>query len=161
MTRPKADQPLVPSLLDRLLDDAPELATEPARDRTQRLADLKRSVRRDVEELLNTRRRPLPGGFPEVAASVLAYGLPDFSGAGPATGKEREGFARQIEGILRTFDRRLSNVRVELKPTDDGSRTLRFHITALLAADPAPEPVEFDSTLEPATGTFAVAEGAE
>lgn len=161
MTRPRADTPLVPSLLDRLLDDFPEAASEPARDRTQRLADLKRAVRRDVEDLLNTRRRPLPPGFAEVNSSVLAYGLPDFSGTGPATGKEREAFARQIEGILRAFDRRLTNVRVELRRTDDTSRTLRFHITALLAADPAPEPVEFDSTLEPATGTFAVAEGGE
>ncbi len=161
MTRLRADTPLVPSLLDRLLDDFPEASAESARDRTQRLADLKRAVRRDVEDLLNTRRRPLPPGLVETPTSVLAYGLPDFSGGGPATGKEREAFARQIEGVLRTFDRRLTNVKVELRAGDDGARTLRFHITALLAADPAPEPVEFDSTLEPATGTFAVAEGGE
>jgi len=36
---------------------------------------------------------------------------------------------------------------------------LRFRIDALLRADPAPEPVIFDSTLEPVTTQFAVTGG--
>ncbi len=35
-------------------------------------------------------------------------------------------------------------------------RTLRFRIEALLRVEPAPEPVAFDSTLEPGAGGFAV-----
>jgi type VI secretion system protein ImpF len=42
---------------------------------------------------------------------------------------------------------------------EPGDRTLRFRIDALLRADPSPEPVVFDSTLEPATHTFAVQGG--
>ena len=43
-------------------------------------------VRRDLEDLLNTRRRNLvlPAGLAEIGTSLLAYGVPDFSGAGPA-----------------------------------------------------------------------------
>ena len=35
-------------------------------------------------------------------------------------------------------------------------RTIRFHIDAVLQAEPAPEPVAFDSTLRLATGSFEV-----
>src|SRR5437879_5432811 len=37
----RPDQPLVPSVLDRLLDDDPGTSTEPARNRSQLLRDLK------------------------------------------------------------------------------------------------------------------------
>ncbi len=158
MSAARPDQPLVPSVLDRLIDDAPESASEPARDRAQRLADLKLSVRRDVEDLLNTRRRAVvvPAHLKEAGRSLATYGLPDFSGAGPAAGKEREQFARRIERVLADGDPRLTQVSVEVVAADDTDRTLRFRISAMLRADPAPEPVSFDSTLEPATGSFAV-----
>ena len=155
----RPDQPLVPSVLDRLLDDAPETTTEPARSRAQLLRDLKQAVRRDIEDLLNTRRRnlPLPPGLAELDTSLLAYGIPDFSGTGPGSAKEREAFCRQIEGVIRRHEPRLLRVSVEpagaADPTD---RTLRFKIDALLRADPAPEPVVFDSSLEPTSGEFAV-----
>ena len=35
-------------------------------------------------------------------------------------------------------------------------RTLRFRIDGLLRAEPAPEPVVFDSALQPATGNVEV-----
>jgi type VI secretion system protein ImpF len=35
-------------------------------------------------------------------------------------------------------------------------RTLRFRIDALLYAEPAPEPVVFDSAMEPATGNVEI-----
>ena len=55
MTRAQPNQPLVPSVLDRLLDDNPGAKSEPPQSRHQVLRDLKQSVRRDLENLLNTR----------------------------------------------------------------------------------------------------------
>lgn len=158
----RTDQPLVPSVLDRLLDDDPGVATEPQQNRSQLLRELKLSVRRDVENLLNARRRNvlLPAELPELARSLLSYGVADFSGTGPATAKQREGFCRSLEGVIATNEPRLLEVRVELAANPEpGDRTLRFRIDALLRADPSPEPVVFDSTLEPATHTFAVQGG--
>jgi type VI secretion system protein ImpF len=158
----RSDQPLVPSVLDRLLDDDPAVTTEPARNRAQLLRDLKLSVRRDLEDLLNTRRRTLvpPPGLAEVGDSLITYGIPDFSGTGPTSAKERETFCRVIEGVIQDHEPRLLQVSVDLvsnpEPVD---RTLRFRIDALLRADPSPEPVVFDSTLEPATHQFAVQGG--
>ena len=39
---------------------------------------------------------------------------------------------------------------------DPIDRTIRFHIDAILQAEPAPEPIQFDSTLRLTTGTFEV-----
>jgi type VI secretion system protein ImpF len=162
MAQIRPDQPLAPSVLDRLLDDDPAVQVEAARNRTQLLRELKQSVRRDLEDLLNTRRRnlALPPGLKELGTSLLAYGVPDFSGAGPATAKDRDAFCRQIEAIIRASEPRLLRVAVELAaPPDPADRSLRFRIEALLRADPAPEPVTFDTALEARTNQFAVSGG--
>jgi type VI secretion system protein ImpF len=156
------DQPLVPSVLDRLLDDDPGVASEPPRNRSQLLREMKLAVRRDIENLLNSRRRnvSLPPRLPELTQSLLSYGVADFSGTGPATSKQREAFCRVLEEIIRLNEPRLLEVRVELAANPEpGDRTLRFRIDALLRADPAPEPVIFDSALEPVSHTFAVQGG--
>ncbi|HEV3438822.1 MAG TPA: type VI secretion system baseplate subunit TssE [Gemmata sp.] len=156
------DQPLVPSVLDRLLDDDPGVTSEPPRNRSQLLREMKLAVRRDIENLLNSRRRnvSLPPRLPELTQSLLSYGVADFSGTGPATSKQREAFCRVLEEIIRLNEPRLLEVRVELAANPEpGDRTLRFRIDALLRADPAPEPVIFDSALEPVSHTFAVQGG--
>ena len=155
----RPDQPLVPSILDRLLDDDPEVAAEPPRNRSQLLREMKFAVRRDIENLLNTRRRnvSLSPRLPELSQSLLAYGVADFSGTGPASSRQREAFCRSLEEIIRSNEPRLLEVRVDLVANPEpGDRTLRFRIDALLRADPAPEPVIFDSALEPVTNTFAI-----
>jgi type VI secretion system protein ImpF len=158
----RPDQPLVPSILDRLIDDDPEVTSELPRNRSQLLRDMKVAVRRDIENLLNSRRRnvSLPARLPELAQSLLAYGIADFSGTGPTTSKQREAFCRVLEEIIRLNEPRLLEVRVELVANQEsGDRTLKFRIDALLRADPAPEPVIFDSSLEPVTNTFAIQGG--
>ena len=158
----RSDQPLVPSVLDRLLDDDPGASAEPARNRSQMLRELKLAVRRDIESLLNARRRNvvIPPGLPELANSLLTYGIPDFSGTGPATDDQRDAFCRMLETVIRQGEPRLLRVSVELAgDPNETDRTLRFRIDALLRADPSPEPVIFDSTLEPATHQFAVQGG--
>lgn len=138
------------------------MTSELPRNRAQLLWELKQSVRRDIENLLNTRRRNVtpPQRLAELGDSLLTYGIPDFSGAGPNTMKDREAFCRQIEDIIRDNEPRLVRVGVELAANPEpGDRTLRFKIDALLRADPAPEPVMFDSTLETATHQFAIKGG--
>jgi type VI secretion system protein ImpF len=47
------------SLLDRLIDEAPELSFDPPRSRTEELRAIRETFRRDIEAILNTRRRCL------------------------------------------------------------------------------------------------------
>jgi type VI secretion system protein ImpF len=159
MAKIQVDQPLVPSILDRLIDLEPDAQREAAKGRNQVLRELKMSVQRDLENLLNTRRRFLgcPPEMKELKQSLATYGIPDFLGISMATVKDRESFCRSLQTIIRQFEPRFKEVKVQLQSNAETlDRTLRFKIDALLYADPAPEPVVFDSALEPATGIFAV-----
>ena len=103
MTRVSDDQPLIPSVLDRLLDDEPDRQQEPVKSRNQVLRDLKQSVRRDLENLLNTRWRcaPLPPHRSERELSLVNYGIPDIAGADLGSAEQREQFRRTLEAAIR------------------------------------------------------------
>src|SRR5438270_531827 len=151
MARVKADQPLVPSVLDRLLDADPTVSREAPRSHNQVLADLKLSLRRDLENLLNTRCRCLvwPPELTELEKSLVNYGIPDITGADLAAVKGREQFCRTLQGVLRQYEPRFKTVTVQMRPNVDPlDRTLHFRIDGLLYADPAPEPVVFDSSMK-------------
>ena len=149
---------LVASVLDRLLDDHPGAASEPAATRPL-LEDIRNAVRRDLEKLLNSRRRLIPSeeGEPELGSSVLEYGIPDLTGANLASPEKRESFLQTIEEVIRRAEPRLRQVHVV--PPDEEEpleRALRFRIEAELIAEPAPEPVVFESELEPVSRTLSV-----
>ena len=159
MSRIRPDQPLVPSVLDRLIDEHPELTREPPGSQGQADAELRRCVRRDVENLLNTRCRcrSWPAELTELERSVVGYGIPDISAANLANENGRRQFLRLVEQVLRIYEPRFKSVKVRL--LDNLAyldRTLRFRIDAMLYAFPAPEPVVFDSQVNPSTGSFEV-----
>jgi type VI secretion system protein ImpF len=166
----EANDPLLPSLLDRLIDDDPTSPHEEPRNQFQRLRQLKQSVRRDLENLLNTRWRAV--GWPRelephddnrqpmLDTSVANYGIPDFTGANLGSVGSREDFVRVIQEAIRRFEPRLRRVKVELVDSSEREdRTMRFRIDAMLLAEPEPEPVVFDSALEPTTGSFRIGDG--
>ncbi len=161
MARVTSTQSLNPSILDRLLDDNPAVQREPPVSPAQALRELHRAVRRDLEDLLNTRRRPLeyPPELSELEKSLVNYGIPDLAGANLSSDESREQFRRIVESVIRAYEPRFKNVRVTLlenaEPLD---RTLRFRIDAVVYAEPAPERVVFDSLLEPVTRSVEVRE---
>lgn len=159
MARIDADQDLRPSLIDRLLDDDPARPDPVTRSRGQHLRELREAVRRDIENLLNTRQRclPLPAGMNELLVSTVNYGIPDFSGVDLAAKERREEFRRAVEEAIRRFEPRFIKVAVAmLGASGNDDRTLRFRIDALMHADPAPEPIVFDSVIDPSTRSVAV-----
>lgn len=159
MARIDRDQQLVPSVLDRLLDDEPGNTREAPKHRNQVLRELKESVKRDLENLLNTRWRCVswPPNLDELDVSLVNYGIPDFTGIRFASPNDQEEFRKVIETVVRRFEPRFKRVKVELVSNADAlDRTCRFRIDALLHAEPAPEPVVFDTTMEPVTGDFEV-----
>lgn len=159
MAKIRDDQPLVPSVLDRLIDDEPDTNREPPKSRTQVLRELRVSVRRDLENLLNTRQRVVspPAGLSELQKSLVNYGIPDFKDLTMTSTRGREKLRALIENVIRTYEPRFKTVRVELiENSEPLDRTVRFRVDALLYAEPAPEPVVFDSALEPTTGSVEV-----
>jgi type VI secretion system protein ImpF len=162
MTRISDDRQLVPTILDRLLDDNPGRTHDPLRTSGFLLRELKKSVRRDLENLLNTRYRcrEIPSHLEELETSLLNYGIPDFTGAVFANEDDRRDLRRIIERIIRQFEPRFKEVTVHLDTkSTSNDRVIRFRIDALLHADPAPEPVVFDSQLEPSSNMFFVSGG--
>ena len=162
MSRVRPDQYLLPSVFDRLLDDEPGTQVEAPHNRAQLLRELKLSVRRDLENLLNTRISlyPVPDDLPELKTSVLNYGIPDFTGLSMSSREQREKLRLLVEDSIRRFETRFISVRVELSTAQQSNnvkdRTVRFRIEGLLYAEPAPEPVMFDSQLRPQLGDFEV-----
>jgi type VI secretion system protein ImpF len=155
----RSDQLLLPSVLDRLIDDDPHVSREPPRNRNQLVRDLKQAVRRDLENLLNTRVRSLSYStdLDELKQSLASYGIPDLTGLSLGSSKEREEFRRAIQAIILQFEPRLKKLEVRLiDQTETIERTIRFHIEAVLEAEPAPEPIAFDSTVRLTTGSFEV-----
>jgi type VI secretion system protein ImpF len=147
MARNHNERPILLSLLDRLLDDDPRVRQEKSPNRHQRLRELKQAVRRDLENLLNTRLRNVTWAahLAELDRSLLNYGLPDFSDVPLRSSADRDRFCRTLEKVIRQHEPRLLEVRVhsttDSEPVD---RIFRFRIDALLRIEPAPEPVAFD-----------------
>ncbi len=159
MARPEAQDPLRPSLLDRLIDRDPDVSTEPARMRGQSLQAYKSSVLRDVEALLNTRKgRPhLDQSFRELRQSVLTFGLPDFTSTLAGNMDETNLLCQAVEQAIATFEPRLRDVQVKIRDVEDKSdRKLRMEISALLWIDPEPMPITFDTIVKPLSGECTV-----
>lgn len=149
------------SILDRLFDDDPSVSVDSERSRQRKLKDLRNSVRRDLESLLNARYRVIspPEEYHELSTSLLNYGLPDLATVNMLDVVKRQEFTRNIEGIIRTYEPRFKSVKVSyVDNTRKTDRTLRFRIDAIMYADPAPEVVVFDSILEPVLRTVTVEE---
>jgi type VI secretion system protein ImpF len=147
------------SVLDRLLDNDPDVSVEAVPSRSQSVRQLKDAVRRDLEWLLNTRRIAVPPdeSLKELHRSTYVFGLPDFSAYSIGNNKDRVKLVRHLQSTVKVFEPRMANVRVvPIEDKTPGTRTLRFRIEGLLLMDPAPEHVSFDTVLELTSGQYEV-----
>jgi type VI secretion system protein ImpF len=148
-------------LLDRLLDADPDAPRDPPLTPALALETLRAAVRRDLEALLNARRRrwPLPGTAPELAVSPLGYGIPDATSGSYALAERREELAMEVERVIRRFEPRLLGVRVTLRDSSNElDRTLRLKVDAVLRTDPIPEPISFEAVIEAVSHEVRVTE---
>ncbi len=161
MARVDKKKKLRPSILDRLFDDEPDNKHDIDHGQHQKLKQLRSSVRRDLESLMNARFRVMEPGeeYHELENSLLNYGLPDLATINITDLDKRKEFTSKMEKILKEFEPRFKDVNVSyLDNKDDTDRTLRFRIDATLYADPSPEVVIFDSILEPVTRSISIEE---
>jgi type VI secretion system protein ImpF len=148
---------LTPSLLDRLFDS--EQGAGAALRPYQSISELRAAVRRDLEDLLNTRWRCTRQSefSDDLASSLVNYGLPDFCGGNLQAAENPDVVFEQIVEAIERFEPRLRKVRVvPLQDEPSVDRTLRFQIEAVLHVEPWQEQVRFNTVLEPATGKVVV-----
>jgi type VI secretion system protein ImpF len=121
---------------------------------------LKQEVLDDLEWLLNSRKPPLeiPPGAPGLRKSVVAFGLPDFTGLTFSGLADRDRLVGLLETAIRDFEPRLSDVKVTFDRAEKRSArgVLHYRIDALLHVDPAPEPVRFQTDLDLSSRKFSV-----
>lgn len=135
---------LQPSLLDRLTDEDPHTRQESRDKRILSPARLRESVRRDLTWLLNTTNlatvQPLDE-YPDVARSVVNYGMPDLAGH-TVTGIDARALEKLLLKTITDFEPRLlkSSVRVKLVIDDQkmSHNAMCFDIEAELWAQPLP-----------------------
>lgn len=161
MSRIDNKKKLRSSILDRLIDNETHVSTEVDTGRHQFQKQLRDSVRRDIENLLNTRYylTSPPDDLPQIKNSLLNYGLPDLATVNIIDVQKRKDFTQKLEQSLQQFEPRFKHVKISyIANTDQTDRTLRFRIEATMYADPLPEVVVFDSLLESVTRTVTIKE---
>ena len=142
-------------LMDRLVDTAlPEDG-----GRRVSVQDMRTSVSRDLENLLNTRSegaRVISDSFKECRASSLTYGILDLSSYSLLSPHDRDRIRRSLEQAISLHEGRLTRIRVTLDPQRELDRALRFRVDALMELGPDNEKVQFDAVLQLNTQTYMV-----
>lgn len=147
-----------PGLLDKLIPDSRHTSSG---DTVARLSmeDLKDTVARDLEALLNTRKvisEELLMSYPECTKSIVTYGLNDFAGLSLASTDDRAYICRALEQTIARHEPRLRNVNASLEVQQGSINRLNFAISALLVVHPAQEPVSFDAVLQPSSLHYSI-----
>jgi type VI secretion system protein ImpF len=135
---------LQPSLLDRLIDNERDKTQESRDQRVFSLTRLRDAALRDLAWLLNTTN--LAAGqdlsaYPEVANSVVNYGMPDLSGMTVA-GTDVAVLERALRQAIADFEPRILlhtlAVRLEINESQMGHNAMTFLIEGELWAQPVP-----------------------
>lgn len=139
---------LQPCLLDRLIDDQPQVKVEGRSQRVISMQRFKEGVLRDLRWLFNSqKRRPGDGleEFPHANRSVLNFGIRDFQGMF-SEGMDVADIEREVHEMLLLFEpriiRRTLKVRVfraEESGPQRNPHCISLEIAAELWAQPFPE----------------------
>ena len=148
-----------PTIFEKLFDDEPYVPAEAIALRRLNLEELKESVARDLEALLNSRRghgEDILESYTHALSSILSFGITDFVGLSLSNPADCHRICSGIEQTIERHDKRLRGTRVTLEVDRYTTNTLRFNIHALLVVHPAREPVNFDALLQPTTQQYSV-----
>lgn len=156
---------LQPSLLDRLTDDEPDKREESRDKRVLSATRLRDCVTRDISWLLNCVSLEVNvalDDYPEVARSVLNFGIPDLTGAS-LSGINSETLQRQLKDAILAFEPRLTANTLRVSVNADHKRmdrqALMFNIESEMWAQPIPLNLFLKTEVDLETGSFKVSEG--
>ena len=134
---------LQPSLLDRLTDDEPHTLQESRDKRVLSMHKLRQSVLRDISWLLNTDSFETVTDltdYPEVAKSVLNYGIKDLAGKA-VVGVNLSAIEKGIKQAINAFEPRIlpKTLNIQILSSEEmNHQAMSFDIEANLCAQPLP-----------------------
>ncbi|MBY6003064.1 type VI secretion system baseplate subunit TssE [Salipiger bermudensis] len=152
---------LQPSLLDRLTDEAPDRATDTAAHRMIDVTRLRQILQRDLAWLLNCANLEAEHdleAYPQVARSVLNYGLPAASGRNE-TRRRAETLRQAIRSAIERFEPRILPHSLEIVVRQERARSgaiVSFDIRGDLWAEPLPVDLYLRTALDMSTGDVSV-----
>ncbi|MFH0844414.1 MAG: type VI secretion system baseplate subunit TssE [Pseudomonadota bacterium] len=146
------------SLLDRLVDLDPGSEGELRPLRTLTGEELKKSVRRDLQWLLNTRTSAPGNLIDEHELTVIEYGMPDFGAYSPENPDHCLLLTKRITRSISAFEPRLKNVKVLVEPEMLDEKTLKVRVDAEMIMETVTEPVSFETVFQHQTGTWELHE---
>lgn len=141
------------TLFDRLLPKQGDIAEGLS------IRDLRESVARDLEDLLNSRIGSLDSGIENYSMakqSVLQFGIMDFVGLSTANPMDREKICQSITQSIAAHEPRLKQIKVEMLMEGHNTGALCLSIQAFLNIHPLYEPVVFDALLKPTTQQYVI-----
>jgi type VI secretion system protein ImpF len=155
---------LLHSLLDRLTDDEPGVRQESRDSRVLSLSRYREAVIRDLGWLFNTGRlgdvQDL-SAFPQVASSVVNFGLPDLAGR-TASSLDLVRLERLLREAITAFEPRVLPDSLEIRAVKDkdlmSRNAVQLEIRAAVWAQPLTQEVFLRTDLDLETGEVAVRE---
>jgi len=152
---------LQPSLLDRLTDESPGEGMESREERILSLRQLRKSVIRDLEWLLNTGCFETSAQellrFPQVRRSVLNYGIPDITGV-MASNTDSKILERSLRQAIIDFEPRIlpKTLKIEVIIGNEkmNANAIIFEIEGEIWAQPLPERLYLKTILDLELGSF-------
>ncbi|MFM0068711.1 type VI secretion system baseplate subunit TssE [Paraburkholderia aspalathi] len=143
----------LPSLLDRLQDNAPDSRHEEASAYALDSEMMSHVVQRDLNLLLNTTNlyNELDTvRYPAVAASVVNYGVPPISG-NYLSSQRWETIEKLIRTAIIRFEPRLIPESIDIRPAEQNAtryNKLTFRIRGLMHWQPYPLEFQIQSTVD-------------
>jgi type VI secretion system protein ImpF len=153
-----------PSLLDRLLDWEPEQTRDRPMTAAQSVAALRHGVQRDLEALLNARRRwrSWPAHLEHLGVSSVGYGIADFASGVLNDPTQRDRLCQEIETAIRRYEPRFARLRVVAMDAQNSLEPrLRLRIEALLRVEEGDEPVAYETIIDTVAATVTVRDQGE
>ncbi|WP_321800281.1 type VI secretion system baseplate subunit TssE [Burkholderia sp. BCC1988] len=159
----RANARLMPTLLDRLRDDAPQRQVEAPAEYTVTRRQMRDIVQRDLAYLLNTtsiedqidRER-----YPHAAASTVNFGVPPLAGTFLAS-RQWNDIERMIRQTITDFEPRLIPDSLVVSPRHaiapgEHHNVLAFEVRGLLHMDPYPLEFMVQSSLDLETSEIQI-----
>ena len=140
-------------MFERLSNPAFHDPAKPPPVRVYGRVELKESIRRELDRLLNTRcaaRRDRNG-------TVIDYGIPDFSWMSAASADDRQLLAETLARKIACYEPRLREVRVTIEPDASDVRSVIGWIEATLVVETIREPVSFPLSIRNKSGEAELA----